>query len=199
MIVATMEIRFWNPDLVQEHLVEIGLLLYCERSFGNWLNLSLLEAHDSMIHSSLLSGLWVILIAGLTCGVLDITCTLMLNRLKGVPPARLLQGIASGILGSKSFEGGNRMAALGLSIHFLIAFVAATTYFLASRQLGVLVEHAVFCGLLYGIAVHLFMSFIVLPLSRVQRPFSISAFAAQWVIHMLFVGLPISLVVRYLV
>jgi uncharacterized membrane protein YagU involved in acid resistance len=139
----------------------------------------------------------VISIAGLTCGVLDISCTMTLMKLQGTEPMRLLQAVASGILGSKSFAGGGGMAALGLGIHFFIAFVASAAYYFASRKLSFLNEHAVICGLLYGIAVHLFMTFVVLPLSALKRPFSMQAFAIQFVVHMLFVGLPISLVVRY--
>jgi len=133
----------------------------------------------------------------LTSGVLDITCTLTLNKLKGTAPTRTLQAIASGLLGPKSFAGGRSTAALGLGFHFLIAVVAAAAYYIASRKLGVLIEYPVLCGLLYGIAVHLFMSFIVLPLSSLKRPFSGKFFATQLVIHMFFVGLPISLIVRH--
>jgi hypothetical protein len=150
-----------------------------------------------MIGSPSLADFGVILLAGLTSGVLDITCTLTLNKLKGTAPTRTLQAIASGLLGPKSFAGGRSTAALGLGFHFVIAVVAAAVYYIASRKLGVLVEYAVLCGILYGIAVHLFMSFIVLPLSSLKRPFSGKFFATQLVIHMFFVGLPISLVVRH--
>jgi hypothetical protein len=137
----------------------------------------------------------VVALAGLTAGVLDIACTLALNNLNGTAPTRTLQAIASGVLGPKSFAGGRRTAALGLGFHFLIAASAAATYYIASRKLPVLVEHPVLCGLLYGMAVHLFMSFVVLPLSSFKRPFSGKSFAIQLVIHMLLVGLPISLIV----
>jgi len=150
-----------------------------------------------MIGSPSLADFGVILLAGLTSGVLDITCTLTLNKLKGTAPTRTLQAIASGLLGPKSFAGGRSTAALGLGFHFVIAVVAAAVYYIASRKLGVLVEYAVLCGILYGIAVHLFMSFIVLPLSSLKRPFSGKFFATQLVIHMFFVGLPISLIVRH--
>ena len=150
-----------------------------------------------MLNSPLLADLGVIALAGLTCGVLDITCTLTLSKLNGMAPMRLLQAVASGLLGPKSFTGGVSTAALGLGFHFLIALTAAGVYFAASRELSALNEHAVLCGLLYGIAVHLFMSFVVLPLSALKRPFSSKAFAIQLVVHMLFVGLPISLVVRH--
>ena len=150
-----------------------------------------------MISSPSLAGLGIISLAGLTSGVLDITCTLTLNKLKGIAPTRTLQTIASGLVGPKSFEDGRSTAALGLGLHFLIAVVAAAAYYIASRRLSVLIEYAVLCGFLYGIAVHLFMSFIVLPLSSLQRPFSGKFFATQLVIHMFFVGLPISLIIRH--
>jgi hypothetical protein len=143
------------------------------------------------------TGLEVILLAGLTTGVLDVICALTLNNLRGIPPTRTLQGVASGALGPKSFEGGRSTVALGLGFHFLIAVVAAAAYYAASRKLPILIEHAVLCGLLYGIVVHLFMSFIVLPLSLLQRPFSGKFFVAQLVIHMFCVGLPIALIVRH--
>lgn len=150
-----------------------------------------------MIGLPSLAGIEVISIAGLTCGVLDISCTLTLMKLQGTGPMRLLQAVASGILGPKSFTGGRGTEALGLGIHFFIAFAVSAVYYFASRELSVLNEHAVLCGLLYGIAVHLFMTFVVLPLSSLKRPFSMKAFATQFVVHMFFVGLPIALIVRH--
>src|SRR5271168_3540008 len=133
-----------------------------------------------MIDLPTLADLKVVSIAGLTCGVLDISCTGTLNRLRGVELTRTLQGVASGALGPKSFTGGRGTAALGLGFHFLIAFGAAAVYYFASREFSFLNEHAVLCGLLYGVAVHLFMSFVVLPLSALKRPFSVSFFAIQF-------------------
>jgi hypothetical protein len=150
-----------------------------------------------MISSPLFASVEVISLAGLTSGVLDITCTMTLNKFKGTAATQTLQTIASGLLGPKSFEGGRSTAALGLGMHFLIAVVAAAAFYIASRKVGVLLEYAVLCGLLYGIAVHLFMSFIVMPLSSLQRQYSGKFFAIQLVIHMFFVGLPISLIVRH--
>jgi hypothetical protein len=150
-----------------------------------------------MIGLPSLAGLEAISIAGLTCGVLDISCTLTLMKLNGTEPMRLLQAVASGVMGPKSFVGGRGTAALGLGIHFFIAFAITAAYYFASRKLSVLNEHAVVCGLLYGIAVHLLMTFVVLPLSALKRPFSMRAFAPQFVVHMFCVGLPISLTVRH--
>jgi len=151
-----------------------------------------------MTSFAILTDLKVVLITGLTSGILDFSATGTLNRMRGIEPKRTLQGIASGILGPKSFEGGWSTAALGLGFHFLIAFSATAAYYLTSLKFSVLDEHAVLCGLLYGIAVHLFMTFVVVPLSRVRRPFTLWFFLAQFAIHMLFVGLPISLMIRHL-
>lgn len=90
----------------------------------------------------------------------------------------------------------NSTVPLGLGLHYLIAFGAATTYAVASRYLTVLNEHSVLCGLLFGAAVYLFMTFVVIPLSALNRPFSMSFFLGQLVINMACVGLPIALVVK---
>ncbi len=76
-----------------------------------------------------------VLSAGFTCGVLDITAALVVYGYLGVKPMRLLQGIASGLLGPKAFDGGLATALLGLLCHFFIAFSAATVYFVASRAI----------------------------------------------------------------
>lgn len=138
-----------------------------------------------------------ILWAGLLCGVLDITAALVVYGFFGARPLPLLQGIASGLLGPRAFDGGLATAALGLLCHFVIAFGAAAVYFAASRWLTLLVRHAAVWGVLYGVAVYFFMNRIVLPLSAVaQRPFSFRMMVIGVVIHIACVGLPISLIVR---
>jgi hypothetical protein len=143
--------------------------------------------------NAMLALLW----AGFACGVLDITAALVVYGFFGLKPMRLLQGIASGLLGSRAFSGGLATALLGLLCHFLIAFGTAAVYLLASRTLGFLNEHAVVSGVLYGVAVYFFMNRIVLPLSATaKRPFSIQMMIVGVVIHIFCVGLPIALSVR---
>lgn len=61
-----------------------------------------------------------------------------------------------------------------------------------------LLNHWLVGGLLYGVAVHLAMSRLVVPLSAApKREFSAKAFLTQLVIHMFFVGLPIALTVGH--
>jgi uncharacterized membrane protein YagU involved in acid resistance len=137
--------------------------------------------------------------AGLLAGSLDITAALVEAGLEGRSPVRLFQGIAGGLLGMSSFQGGLATAALGLFFHFLIATTASAVFYVASRKLTFLVEHSIPAGLLYGVAVWIFMSFIVLPLSAYHTKIALPPIAILFrdvAIHMLLVGLPISLVQR---
>src|SRR5260370_40706234 len=86
--------------------------------------------------------LHALLWAGFACGVLDITAALVVYGFFGLKPMRLLQGIASGLLGPKAFSGGLAAAVLGVLCHFLIAFGAAAFSLVRGRALGFVVEHA---------------------------------------------------------
>ena len=134
---------------------------------------------------------------GLLCGVFDIAYAFAEWALRGVPPIRILQAIASGILGPASFRGGLTTAIFGLSLHFLIAFTAAAVYYFASQILIFMKRQAVLTGLLYGIAVYCFMHYAVIPLSALRRrPFDVLFDSLEIVEHMLLVGLPIALATR---
>ena len=135
---------------------------------------------------------------GLLAGVFDITYACVSQALRGRGPVWTLQSVASGWLGAQAFRGGLGAAALGLVSHFMIAFGAAAVYYAASRKLRVLVRHAVVCGLLYGIAVFLFMSYVVVPLSAApfRFPFTLAVLTRGFISHALLVGLPIALAVR---
>jgi len=136
-------------------------------------------------------------IAGLTCGALDISAALVVYGLMGSKPLRLLQGIAGGILGPRTYSGGTSTALLGLALHFVIAFGAAAVFFLASRVVPLLLNHAVVSGVLYGVAVYFFMNRVVVRLSAATKfPFSVKMMLIGVIIHIFCVGIPISLSIR---
>ena len=139
-----------------------------------------------------------VLAGGLAAGTLDILAAFVVYGLRGAAPLRILQSIASGLVGADAFRGGLRTAALGLALHFVIATVAAGVYYAASGRLAILVTRPVLSGLVYGIVVYVVMNFVVLPLSAVaKRPFAPGIAAIILVVHMVCVGLPIALVVRH--
>jgi hypothetical protein len=141
-----------------------------------------------------------ILYGGLAAGVLDITAAFINSGIRGRSPIWVLQSVASGLLGADSYKGGFRSAAMGVFLHFLIAFVVCVVYVTAGLKLRALVERPIVCGLLYGIAVYFFMYLVVLPLTF-HRSFMqpLSAVITGIMIHMICVGLPISLISsRYL-
>ena len=133
--------------------------------------------------------------AWLVAGTLDITSAFVIAAIKGIGSMRMLQGITSGLIGAKSFEGGLATAGFGLAIHFLIALTVATLFYLASRRLTFLTQHAVVSGLFYGIAVYLFMYWIVIRLVFPNAHPSLSRDVTAVLVHMFLIGLPISLIV----
>lgn len=140
-----------------------------------------------------------ILWGGILCGVFDLTYAFIYYGMRGATPIAILHSIASGLLGAAASKGGLATAALGFVLHFVIAFGAATVYYLASRKMTFLLRHAVVCGLLYGVAVYLFMNFLVLPLSAFPRKLSYppGVLIPGIACHMVLVGLPIALAIRW--
>jgi uncharacterized membrane protein YagU involved in acid resistance len=146
------------------------------------------------------SGLRAILWGGLIAGALDITYAIVFSLLRsGTSPVVILQSVASGLLGKASYDGGAATAALGLLLHFLIAFTAAAVYYAASRKFDVLTRAAVVCGVIYGVLVYVVMNYVVIPLSAVPprtTPRPLIVFVTGLLVHMFFIGLPIALAVR---
>jgi uncharacterized membrane protein YagU involved in acid resistance len=132
---------------------------------------------------------------GLIVGVLDLAYAIIVYSPR--KPILIPQTIASGLLGFKSYREGIPSAMLGVVLHFIIAFGAATVYYLASRTLTFLTRRAVLFGMLYGAVVYLFMHLVVLPLSAVPKfHHELVYMASEFVEHWFFVGLPIALSVQ---
>jgi hypothetical protein len=147
------------------------------------------------------SALKAIVWGGLACGVLDLVFALIFfPAFRGGKPMGVMQSIAAGLLGPASYRGGAGTAALGVLLHFVISFGAATGYYLASRKLRLLTEHPIFGGMLYGVGFYFFMNGLVLPLSAFPKapfPPAVSVHILPVLgAHLFFVGIPIALAVR---
>lgn len=111
----------------------------------------------------------------------------------------VFQSVAGGIMGrTEARAGGIPTFVFGLTLHYLIALIWAALYWAASRRATALVRHAIPAGLLYGLIVFYGMNCVVLPLSALQTKAWPPPFAF-WsiIVHLVLVGLPISLATRW--
>ena len=137
---------------------------------------------------------------GLIAGTLDLIYAFVWYGPRGVSPLRIMQSIASGVLGKAAYEGGVMTAALGGVLHYFILIVAAALYYAASQRLTMLARQPIVCGLLFGIAIWIVMNLVVVPLSAFPHEVThtLSSATPHIIAHMVLVGLPIALAIRYL-
>jgi len=69
-----------------------------------------------------------VLLGGAIGGALDILFAISFAAYNGFAPVRLLQTVASGLLGVSAFAGGVPVAVLGLVLHFGLSFLWATVF-----------------------------------------------------------------------
>jgi uncharacterized membrane protein YagU involved in acid resistance len=144
--------------------------------------------------------LHTILLGGSIAGLLDgLDAVVFYGLTFAVPPARLFQNIAGGLLGVRTFRGGWHTIVLGVALHLSIAFGAAAFYYAVSLIIPALFRRPWICGPAFGIGLYLFMHYIVVPMSAVPKrtvPITPLEVLDQLFSHMFFVGLPIALMAR---
>jgi hypothetical protein len=135
------------------------------------------------------------LLATFVAGALDITAAIVTWLLRDVPPARVLQSVASGVLGRDAYQGGNRAAALGLLLHFVVMAGIVSVYSIASQRVTMLRERRFISGITYGVLVWVAMTYVVVPLSaspvRLPQGFDFDVVLGV-LTHIVCVGLPIA-------
>jgi len=137
-----------------------------------------------------------ILTAGVVVGVLDISSAFVIWWQRGVTIQRGLQGIAAGLLGAQSYEGGMATAGLGLALHFFVAFVVVLIFYAASRKIPFLTKHPFVSGVLYGIGVYIVMYWFVLPSAFSTFRHRLSNELLAVAIHICLIGWPTAFIVR---
>jgi len=115
----------------------------------------------------------------------------------GAAPVRIWQSVAAGILGREAAVAGGLMTSgLGLTLHFVIAFLVASVYYLGTRVSGFLVRHPVVSGLSFGVIAYFVMQYVVIPLSAAPgtAEFRLGPFLNGVIGHAFLVGLPVALI-----
>ena len=140
----------------------------------------------------------VVLVTWLIAGILDAGAALGFFLSRGNrKPGMLFQYIASAVFGPRAFDGGGRMAALGLCLHFCIALCWVGLYFavwpwVAGWGMGVLAD-----AILYGLFVWCMMNLVVVPLSRATpRPLTFAFVSVNILILIVTIGLPCAYAAR---
>jgi hypothetical protein len=154
--------------------------------------------HNTRVPHSSASRWSSVLLGGVVVGSFDALFAVLYWRIGyGVPPSRIFQSIAAGLLGPASFEGGPGTAWLGAALHYGIATTIVAVYYAVSVRLTVLVERPFAYGLLYGLAVYAVMNYAVIPLSAAQSPkFNLPWVASSIAVHALLIGVPAALFAR---
>lgn len=119
------------------------------------------------------------------------------HQLYAVPPSRLLQNIAAGLLGKRAFLGGMQTAQLGILLQYAMVSVMVGAYYTMSAWFNTLRQRPWLYGLLYGVVLYVVMNHIVLPLSAAPKsPFVPSWIVSSIVVHLVF-GVTIALGARW--
>ena len=132
---------------------------------------------------------------GFVAGTFDIVYACAFWALKAsVPPQRILQSVAAGLLGKASFEGGGATVALGLGLHYFIALSMCVVYYLVARHWALLWQRPILMGGLYGLGLYGVMNYVVIPLSKASRGSGGTLWVALSIaVHVALVGIPIAL------
>ncbi|MBL8630583.1 MAG: hypothetical protein JNM81_13185 [Rhodospirillaceae bacterium] len=142
------------------------------------------------------SPLRAILIGGLIAGALDITYACVSSLLLAdIPPATILQSVASGVLEADAYQGGTSAAALGLALHFAMMLLITAIYVYIVRSIAALrAQNPWLMGPMYGVAVYFVMNRVVIPLSAfpMKTPYINITFLSL-AVHMFLIGLVMAL------
>jgi uncharacterized membrane protein YagU involved in acid resistance len=109
-----------------------------------------------------------VLLGGFIAGSVDVGAACLINKLA---PLRVLQAIASGVMGKSAFSSGLSAAVLGLVLQWAMSILIALIFAAAARRLAILKRRWFAGGLAYGVVIYFVMNFVVVPLSA--APFTI--------------------------
>jgi hypothetical protein len=137
--------------------------------------------------------------AGLVTGVIDgLFSSVLAAFVYGSSVTRLWQGVASVLLGAAALDGGMRTAAIGLLMHFGVAFGWSAVFLLivmsSSWIRGVIASPSgvIAVAAIYGPLIWMAMSLAIIPLFTHRPPAINIRWWVQFFGHIPFVALPIA-------
>lgn len=135
------------------------------------------------------------LVGGMVAGAIDISYAILASLPKA-PPLRVMQAVASGLLGRAAFDGGATTGVLGLALHFAMNILMAVIFIALARTVPAIRNNLVPAGLAYGCAIYFVMRWVVVPLSRCPADLRVIN-PLELAFHVVGVGLVIALAARH--
>jgi hypothetical protein len=133
--------------------------------------------------------------AGILTGVADGVFAVVLTLMYGRTFERLWQGVASVPFGAGMFQKGALGAAVGIALHFCVAFGWSLVMLLIVRRWPAILASTkgiALTAVIYGPLVWVIMSCAIIPLFVHKPPVIDSRWATQLIGHAFSVGLPIA-------
>ncbi len=166
----------------------------------NSAELGAIDVHaDEALHQIAHSALTVAL-AGVAAGAIDLAFNTVKSLNAGTSVLRPWKGVAAALLGKDAvIQGGDKMAVIGVGLHFLITIGAAAIFVLVAKRQRWLVRHPFFSGLAFGALFFLILNYVILPLSVIGHPLYVGAASIAIALpsHIIMIGLPISMIVAW--
>jgi hypothetical protein len=133
-----------------------------------------------------------LLLAAIGAAVLDLGFAVLFWAAEGVPAIRVLQSVATWLLGQAAYAGGIATAALGTVLYVALMWMLAVLYRALSHSFPRLLRQPVRFGLAYGALMYGLVFHIGVPLFTAAGPASqrLDWIAACVVAYMVLVGLP---------
>lgn len=139
-----------------------------------------------------------LLLAAIGAAVLDLGFAVLFWAAEGVPAIRVLQSIATWLLGRAAYEGGIATAVLGSVLYVALMWTLAVIYRGLSRSFPQLLRQPVRFGLAYGALMYGLVFHIAVPLFTAAGP---ASQRPDWIVacvvaYMVLVGLPCAWAAR---
>ena len=145
------------------------------------------------------AGFKAILVASFIGGTLDLLGAFAIygRIMDDIPPVRLLQSLASVLIGGAAFKGGEITASMGLVLHYSLVFGLAVLYFVWFPFIPFFRRQKIFGGLLYGMFIWIVTTTAALPISHsVIALLPYQGFTWHFVSVQILLGLPLTIVIR---
>lgn len=139
-----------------------------------------------------------LMLGGYIVAALDMAVAMIYWAPHGVPPGRILQGIAAWLLGPSAFAGGSVTMVLGAFLYGQLLWGVMALYHVLAQRYTVLHRRPLLCGGIYGVLAYVAIFKVLQPVLTGTLPSlgSLAWIATCLLSYAILVGMPCALVSR---